>query len=52
VKDVTLSKGAFVLSHTGINIRDDYLIGKVVGTGIHPAFLTQPIPILPQKLEV
>lgn len=40
MKDVTLSKGAFVLSHTGLNIRDEYLIGKIVGTGIHPAFLT------------
>ncbi len=32
--DITLSKKQFVFEHVADNIRDDYLIGKVLGTGI------------------
>ncbi|TNV82197.1 hypothetical protein FGO68_gene11040 [Halteria grandinella] len=31
--DITLSKKQFVFEHVADNIRDDYLIGKVLGTG-------------------
>lgn len=31
--DITLSKKQFVFEHSSENIRDDYLIGKVLGTG-------------------
>ena len=32
-QEITLSKKQFVTEHTSDNIRDDYLIGKVLGTG-------------------
>lgn len=32
--DIVLNKKQFVFEHTSDNIRDDYLIGKVLGTGI------------------
>lgn len=31
--DLTLSKKQFVFEHSSDNIREDYLIGKVLGTG-------------------
>jgi serine/threonine protein kinase len=34
--DITLSKKQFVFEHVADNIRDDYLIGKVLGTGMKP----------------
>lgn len=35
MNDITLSKKQFVFEHSSENIRDDYLIGKVLGTGIY-----------------
>jgi hypothetical protein len=37
VNELTLSKKQFVFEHASDNIREDYQIGKVLGTGIvHP----------------
>jgi hypothetical protein len=33
--ELTLNKKQFVFEHSSDNIREDYLIGKVLGTGIY-----------------
>lgn len=39
--DLVLSKKQFVFEHSADNIREDYLIGKVLGTGITSIYLKQ-----------
>ncbi len=47
---MTLSKGNFVLEHTGLNIRDEYLIGKVIGAGMI-CYLTMDLQVRLARLE-